>query len=62
MEEFNGWEAAQPPIERASAAGIADLGFLLGFISPEDRLRDPDPLKLGVQRMRSMLALVGRSR
>lgn len=55
-EEFNRWEAQQPPVERDPAAIVADLGFLLGFVSPEDRLRDPDPEKLGIQKMRAALA------
>ena len=62
MALFNEWEAAQPPVERSSAAIIADLGFVLSFISREERLRDPDPEKLGIQRMHAGMALVGRGR
>jgi hypothetical protein len=58
FEEFNRWEARQPPIERSPAAILADLGFLWSLVSPEERLRDPDPEKLGIQRMRAMLARV----
>ena len=58
FEEFNDWEARQPPIERSPAAILADLGFLWSLVSPEERLRDPDPEKLGIQRMRAMLARV----
>jgi hypothetical protein len=58
MAAFNRWEAGQSPEERSPAAILADLGFLLSFVSVEDRLRDPDPEKLGIQRMRALLALV----
>ena len=56
MEIFNEWEASHPPMERSSAAIIADLGFLLRWVSSEERLHDPDPEKLGIQRMRAGLA------
>ncbi len=56
FEAFNAWEAGQALPERAPAAILADLGFLLRFISLEERLRDPDPEKTGIQRMRSILA------
>ena len=58
MAAFNQWESEQPPVERSPAAILADLGFLLSLTSAEDRLRDPDPEKLGIQRMRALLALV----
>lgn len=58
FEIFNEWEEQQPPIERSPAAILADLGFLLSFVSREERERDPDPEKKGIQRMREMLALV----
>ena len=58
FEEFNDWEARQPPTERSPAAILADLGFLLSLVPEEERLRDPDPEKLGIQRMRAMLARV----
>jgi hypothetical protein len=57
FEALNAWEACQPPIERSPAEIVADLGFLLGFVDEEERLRDPDPEKLGIQRMRAILAL-----
>jgi hypothetical protein len=60
MAAFNQWEAEQSPQERSPAAILADLGFLLSFVSVEDRLRDPDPEKLGIQRMRALLACVSR--
>ncbi|MGD0500473.1 MAG: hypothetical protein ABSC23_18780 [Bryobacteraceae bacterium] len=62
FEAFNDWEARQPPIECSAEAVIADLGFLLGFVDAEERLRDPDPEKLGVQRMRAALAAASRSK
>ena len=58
LSEFNRWEAAQPPIERSPAAILADLGFLLRSVSPEDLLRDPDPQKLGIQAMHKAMAWV----
>jgi hypothetical protein len=58
MEAFSQWESEQPPVERSPAAILADLGFLMTWASAEDRLRDPDPVKLGIQRMRALLALV----
>ena len=60
FEALNEWEAGQSPIERDPGDIIADLGFLLGFVAAEDRLRDPDPEKLGIQRMRAALAAVSR--
>ena len=62
MTAFNQWESEQPPVERSPAAILADLGFLLSLTSAEDRLRDPDPEKLGIQRMRALLALVNGKR
>ena len=41
-----------------SGGMLADLGFLMALASAEDRLRDPDPEQLGVQRMGALLALV----
>jgi len=58
MTAFNQWESEQPPVERSPAAILADLGFLMTWASAEDRLRDPDPEKLGIQRMRAIWALV----
>jgi hypothetical protein len=57
FEALNAWEARQPPIERSPSDILADLGFLLGFVSAEERGKDPDPEKLGIQRMRAILAL-----
>jgi hypothetical protein len=56
MAAFNQWESEQPAAERSPAAILADLGFLLTLASAEDRLRDPNPEKLGIQRMRALLA------
>jgi hypothetical protein len=59
MAAFNQWESEQQPMpERAPAAILADLGFLLSCVSAEDRQRDPDPEKLGIQQMRVLLARV----
>ena len=57
-ERFNRWEAEQPPIERDPADIIADLGTLLSWLPAEERLRDPDPEKIGIQKMRAALALI----
>ena len=48
-EAFNRWEAQPPPLERDPAQILADLGAILRWIPEEDRLRDPDPEKRGVQ-------------
>jgi hypothetical protein len=58
FEAFNDWEAHQAPTERSPAAILADLGFLWTLVAPAERLRDPDPEKLGIQRMRAMLTRV----
>lgn len=57
MTAFNQWESEQPPVERSPAAILADPGFLMALASGEDRLRDPDPEKLGIQVMRALWAL-----
>lgn len=57
-EAFNRREAEQPPIERDPADIIADLGTLLSWLPAEERLRDPDPEKIGIQKMRAALALI----
>jgi hypothetical protein len=57
-EAFNRWEAEQPPIERDPADIIADLGTLLSWLPDEERLRDPDPEKIGIQKMRAALAMI----
>lgn len=60
MKAFNEWEATQSPEERPPEAIVADLGFLVSFVSVEDRVRDSDPEKLGIQRMRALLARMSR--
>ena len=59
LAEFNRWESERPAPERSAAAIAADLGFLLGRVSHEDRLRDPDPEKLGIQRMHALMHRLG---
>jgi len=60
-EAFNRWEAEQAPIERDPADIIADLGTLLSWLPAEERLHDPDPEKIGIQKMRAALALISQS-
>ena len=60
FDAFNAWEAEQLPVDRSPAAILADLGFLLSFVSEEERLRDPDPEKVGIQRLRAILELASR--
>jgi hypothetical protein len=54
--EYNRWEAEQPPVERAAGDMIADVGAMWNWLAPEDRIRDEDPEKLGIQKMRAALA------
>jgi len=56
--EFHRWEAEQPPRERDPAAILADLGAIWSWLPPEVRSEDPDPEKLGIQKMRAALALL----
>jgi predicted TIM-barrel fold metal-dependent hydrolase len=62
FETFNAWEARQPLAERSAEEIVADLGFVFGLIEAGERMRDPDPEKLGIQRMRAALAAVRRSK
>ncbi|MBX9602595.1 MAG: hypothetical protein K2X35_16440 [Bryobacteraceae bacterium] len=57
---FHEWERRNPPPMRSFDAVLRDLDFLLTFISPEEILRDPDPEKNGIQKMRAALALLKR--
>jgi hypothetical protein len=60
-EAFHRWEAEQPPAEaRPPEEVLADLGAICNWLPPEVRLKDPDPEKLGIQRMRAALALLKR--
>lgn len=61
LAEFNRWETEHPAPERSAAAIAADLGFLLNRVSREDRLRDPDPEKQGIQRMHAVMRRLGRA-
>lgn len=53
---FNRWESEQPPVERSPSAILADLGTIWSWLPPEERTRDRDPEKLGIQAMRRSLA------
>lgn len=59
---FHRWEAKQAPVERSPAALLADIGAIREWLSPEARLADPDPQKLGIQAMRRALARLGGAR
>jgi hypothetical protein len=53
---FHRWEASQPLPERDPAEILADLGAIWSWLPPEVRTEDPDPAKLGIQKMRAALA------
>jgi hypothetical protein len=55
-EAFNRWESENPAPAREPAEILADLGTIWNWMPPEVRAEDPDPQKLGIQRMRSALA------
>ena len=57
-DEFHRWESRQPVVERTSENIIADLGAILSWLPGEERLRDPDPEKIGIQKMQAALALI----
>jgi hypothetical protein len=57
-DEFHRWETEQLPIDRQPADIIADLGAILSWVSVTDRLCDPDPDKIGIQKMRAALAFI----
>lgn len=59
-EAFHRWEEQQPPLERDAARILADLGTILSWIPEEDRLRDPDPDKRGIQNLRAACAVLSR--
>lgn len=54
-QAFHRWEAEQPPEERAPAEILADLGTIWEWLPAEERGRDPDPEKKGVQAMHAAL-------
>lgn len=53
---FHRWESAQPLPQRDPAEILADLGAIWNWLPPEVRSADPDPRKLGIQKMRAALA------
>lgn len=57
-EAFNRWEAEQPPLERAPADILADLGTIWSWLPREVGEQDADPQKIGIQKMRAALALL----
>jgi len=61
MAEFNRWEEEHPTPERDPAAVLADLSLLYSLVPREERQSDPDPEKLGIQRMRAIIALMKSS-
>ena len=50
------WADSQPPLDRDPAEILADLGAIWSWLPPEVRLTDPDPEKLGIQKLRAALA------
>jgi hypothetical protein len=50
-EAFNRWEAQQPPDERSPEDIVADLGAILSWLPPDVVAEDPDPNKLGIQKL-----------
>jgi hypothetical protein len=57
-DEFHRWEDQQPVVEHTSENIIGDLGAILSWLPAEERLRDPDPEKIGIQKMQAALALI----
>jgi len=57
---FHEWEAQNLAPEREPSSVLADLSFLLRSVPAEELLRDPDPEKLGIARMRATLAAISR--
>ena len=61
FRRFNEWEAEHPIPERPASRVLADIDFLVSLLPEEERRRDPDPEKLGIQRLRARLALLRRN-
>ncbi|MGA2329014.1 MAG: hypothetical protein ABSH05_22325 [Bryobacteraceae bacterium] len=59
-EAFHRWEREHPAPARDPAEILADLGAIWNWLPPEVRIEDPDPQKLGIQRMRAALAQLRR--
>ena len=55
-KKFHEWEARQPLEQRDPARILADLGTIYSWLPPEVRAEDPDPQKIGIQKMRAALA------
>lgn len=55
LTAFNRWEAEHPDRERSSEQIFASLGTLYAMLPPEDRRREEDPERRGIQRMHQML-------
>jgi hypothetical protein len=55
-DAFHRWEAENLPPAREPADIIADLGAIWSWLPPDVRYADPDPQKLGIQKMRAALA------
>ena len=62
FEAFNRWEAENIAPRRDLAAVLADLSAIWRRLPQDVRSTDPDPEKLGVQRMHRVLALLARRR
>ena len=57
-QRFHEWESTEAPPSLDAAHVIADLGAILSWISPEERMLDPDPEKHGVRKMFEVLRLI----
>lgn len=59
--EYRRWAEAQSELDPRSPADImADIDVLYQGYPPEVRSTDPDPMKLGIQDLRRVLALYER--
>lgn len=54
--EFHRWEAVNLAPERPLDAVLADIDWLSRCLPEEVRRADPDPEKLGIQKLRGMMA------
>lgn len=60
LSEFSRWEDEHPAPPREFIRVLADLSAIRLWIPEQDRLRDPDPEKLGVARLHAALSLLGK--
>jgi hypothetical protein len=60
LERRRQWDEQQPPEERDAARILEDVGAIVSWIPEEERLRDPDPEKRGIQILRAACAVLNR--